>query len=70
MDEVEVGARMGMDRSRAMTYDKRSYASNRSAYSSVSTKIRMARAAGSFKDVGFDEVERAAAMGQPGQPTT
>lgn len=70
MDAVEVGARMGMDRSRAMTYDKRSYASNRSAYSSVSTKIRMARAAGSFKDVGFDEVERAAAMGQPGQPTT
>lgn len=68
IDAVEVGARMGVDRKRSMTFDKRSYAANRSAYGSVGIKIRTARGAGSFTDVEFDDEERAAAMGQPGQP--
>lgn len=64
MDAVEVGARMGMDRKYAMTYDKSSYDGNRAAYRMSSAKISHARTSGSFAgDDGFSAAERAAAMG-------
>lgn len=75
MDAVEVGARMGMDRKYAMTYDKNSYEGNRAAYRMSSAKISRARMAGSLADDdGFSVAERAAAMGasdsDAGKPTT
>ena len=63
MDAVEVGARMGMDRKLAMTYDKESYVRNRAAYGMVSSKIERARRSGSFAAEAFSDEERAAAMG-------
>lgn len=68
IDAVEVGARMGMDRGNAMTFDKRSYMSNRAAYRMVSEKIGRRRLA-SAGPLGFSDEERDEAMGRGEQPT-
>lgn len=70
IDAVEVGARMGMDRGNAMTFDKRSYMSNRAAYRMVSDKIGRRRRADAGPLESFSDEERDEAMGRGGQPTT
>ena len=69
IDAVEVGARMGMDRGNAMTFDKRSYMSNRAAYRMVSEKIGRRRLAGAAPLESFSDEEREEAMGRGEQPT-
>jgi hypothetical protein len=70
IDAVEVGARMGMDSGNAMTFDKRSYMSNRAAYRMVSDKIGRRRLASAGPLESFSDEERDEAMGRGGQPTT
>ena len=60
IDAVEVGARMGMDRDKAMTFAADSYVGNRRAYAVTSAKIRDARAG---RDFGFSPEERTESMG-------
>ena len=60
IDAVEVGARMGMDRDKAMTFAADSYVGNRRAYAVTSAKIRDARAGRAFS---FSVEERTESMG-------
>lgn len=60
IDAVEVGARMGMDRDKAMTFAADSYVGNRRAYAVTSAKISDARAG---RDFGFSPEERTESMG-------
>lgn len=60
IDAEEVGARMGMERDKAMTFAADSYVGNRRAYVAVSAKISDARAG---RSSGFTPAERAASMG-------
>lgn len=60
IDAVEVGARMGMDRDKAMTFAADSYVGNRRAYQVTSAKIREARAGRAFS---FSMEERSESMG-------
>lgn len=60
IDAVEVGARMGVQRDKAMTYAADSYVGNRRAYRVTSAKIREAR---SGRDFGFTPGERSESMG-------
>ena len=64
IDAVEVGARMGMQREKAMTFAAGSYVGNRRAYSVTSAKIKEARAG---RDFGFTPDERTESMGEDEQ---
>lgn len=60
IDAVEVGARMGMERDKSMTFAADSYVGNRRAYLVTSAKISDARAGRNFR---FSPGERREALG-------
>ena len=60
IDAVEVGARMGMERDKSMTFAADSYVGNRRAYLGTSAKISDARAGRNFR---FSPGERREALG-------